>query len=187
TAGALPLLSQTMLSLWQRRDGDRLTRHGYNEIGGVGRAIDAGAEQIHHRLDPHQRDLAAALFRELTVIDRHGEASRRRARRSALLAQHPGIAPVLEAFTAGRLLVMVGDTVEIAHDVLLRSWKRLETWLQADRRHRALLTEVADDAAEWVRRGRDASFLYRGLRFEDAERLRGAWAANRETYPEHDT
>lgn len=186
TAGALPLLSQTMLSLWQRRDGDRLTRHGYNEIGGVGRAIEAGAEQIHQRLDPHQRDLAAALFRELTVIDRHGEASRRRARRSALLAQHPGIAPVLEAFTAGRLLVMVGDTVEIAHDVLLRSWKRLETWLQADRRHRALLTEVADDAAEWVRRGRDASFLYRGLRFEAAERLRGAWAANPETFPELD-
>lgn len=186
TAGALPLLSQTMLSLWQRRDGDRLTRHGYTEIGGVGRAIEAGAEQIHRRLSPPQQDLAAKLFRELTVIDRHGEASRRRIRRSTLLAEAPGIAPVLEAFTAGRLVVMVGDTVEIAHDVLLRSWKRLETWLQADRMHRALLTEVADDAAEWVRRGRDASFLYRGAKFEAAERTRGAWAADPDTFPELD-
>lgn len=186
TAGALPLLSQTMLSLWQRRDGDRLTRHGYTEIGGVGRAIEAGAEQIHRRLSPPQQDLAARLFRELTVIDRRGEAARRRIRRSALLAEAPGIAPVLEAFTAGRLVVMVGDTVEIAHDVLLRSWKRLEAWLQADRMHRALLTEVADDAAAWVRRDRDASFLYRGAKFEAAERTRGAWAADPDTFPELD-
>ncbi len=187
TAGALPLLSQTMLSLWQRRDGDRLTRHGYTEIGGVGRAIEVGAEQIHQRLSPHQRELSARLFRELTVIDRHGEAARRRIRRSALLAEAPGIAPVLEAFTAGRLIVMVGDTVEIAHDVLLRSWRRLETWLQADRAHRALLTEVADDAADWARRDRDASFLYRGAKFEAAERARGAWVAAPDTFPELDT
>ncbi|GAB3644660.1 nSTAND1 domain-containing NTPase [Glycomyces tarimensis] len=184
TAGALPLLSQTMLSLWQRRDGARLTRAAYNEIGGVGRAIEAGAERVYQDLDPRQRALAAEAFRRLTVIDRHGEVSRRRAARSALLAELPGAAPVLETFTAARLVVMVGDSVEIAHDVLLRSWKRLDTWLQEDRMHRALLTEVADDAAEWLEHGKEPSFLYQGAKLEAAERTRPVWKSNPDTHRE---
>ncbi|GAB3999987.1 hypothetical protein GCM10029992_30470 [Glycomyces albus] len=184
TAGALPLLSQTMLSIWQRRDGDRLTRAAYEEIGGVGRAIEACAEQVYQWLAPPQRAQATELFRRLTVVDRHGEVSRRRARRSRLLAELPGLAPVLEAFTAARLVVMVGDTVEIAHDVLLRSWKRLDDWLREDRMHRALLTEVADDAAAWLEHDKDSSFLYQGAKFVAAETTRGAWKSNPDTYRE---
>lgn len=184
TAGALPLLSQTMLSIWQHRDGDRLTRAAYERIGGVGRAIEASAEQVFQRLDPPQQARAAELFRRLTVVDRRGEVSRRRARRSRMLAELPGLAPVLEAFTAARLVVMVGDTVEIAHDVLLRSWKRLDDWLLEDRMHRALLTEVADDAAAWLEHGKDPSFLYRGAKFTAAEATRAAWNSNPDTYRE---
>ncbi|WP_304608772.1 nSTAND1 domain-containing NTPase [Glycomyces amatae] len=187
TAGALPLLSQTMLSLWQRRDGDRLLRSAYNELGGVGRAIEAGAERVYQGLDPNRRALAAEVFRRLTVVDRHGDVSRRRASRSALLAALPGAAPVLEAFTAARLVVMVGDSVEIAHDVLLRSWKRLDAWLQEDRAHRALLTEVADDAAQWLDHGKEPSFLYQGAKLEAAAATRASWQANPDAYREWNT
>ncbi|THV42680.1 AAA family ATPase [Glycomyces buryatensis] len=182
--GALPLLSQTMFSIWQRRDASGLTRAAYQEIGGVARAIEVAAEEVHLRLTPRQRTLTNELFRRLTVIDRHGEVSRRRAGRSDLLAVFPDLAPVLEMFTAARLLVMTGDTVEIAHDVLLRSWKRLDTWLQSDRMHRALLTEVADDAAEWLDHRRDPSFLYRGAKFETAQSTRAAWDSNPDSYRE---
>ena len=34
--GALPLLSQAMMLTWERRDGDQLTRHGYEGPGGRG-------------------------------------------------------------------------------------------------------------------------------------------------------
>lgn len=186
TAGTLPLLSQTMLSLWQRRDGDRLTREAYAQLGGVGRAIETGAERVYRQLDSHQKDMTAELFRRLTLVDRHGEIRRARARRSSLLAELPGLTPVLEAFTAARLLVMVGDTVEIAHDVLLRSWARLEVWLRAERARRALLDEVAADAAQWLEHGKDASFLYQGAKYESAERARAAPTAHPGPHRERD-
>ena len=42
--GALPLLSTTLLELWQHRDGRRLRMHTYEQRGGVDRAVARFAE-----------------------------------------------------------------------------------------------------------------------------------------------
>ena len=38
-AGVLPLLSQAMALTWEKREGDRLTSHGYGQAGGVSHAV----------------------------------------------------------------------------------------------------------------------------------------------------
>jgi hypothetical protein len=46
-AGALPLLSQAMLSTWNNREGDRLTSHGYARAGGVSHAVQNSADEVY--------------------------------------------------------------------------------------------------------------------------------------------
>ncbi|MGV9601330.1 nSTAND1 domain-containing NTPase [Streptosporangium sandarakinum] len=85
-----------------------------------------------------------------------------------------GILPVPEApERAG-----VADTVELAHDVLLTAWPLLQDWLTGERADRALHGELVQDAAEWERRGRNASFLYRGVRLQEADKVVARWQAD---------
>ena len=78
--GALPLLSTSLLELWQHRDGRRLRLSAYEHAGGVRGAVARLAETAYERLDPERprsraRDPAAAGGR--------GRGRRRRAPPSA--------------------------------------------------------------------------------------------------------
>ena len=56
--GALPLLSTSLLELWQQRDGRRLTLPAYEHAGGVRGAVARLAERAYERLAPEQRPVA---------------------------------------------------------------------------------------------------------------------------------
>ena len=60
---------------------------------------------------------------------------------------------MLEAFASSRLLVLDGDTVQIAHDVLLRAWPRLRGWLDSEQASWILYTQLQEDAARWAGTG----------------------------------
>ena len=49
--GALPLLSTSLLELWQQRDGRRLRMRAYEQAGGVRGAVARLAERAYERLD----------------------------------------------------------------------------------------------------------------------------------------
>ena len=53
--GGLPLLSTSLLELWQRRDGRRLQFGAYEQSGGVHGAVGRLAESSYARLEPAQR------------------------------------------------------------------------------------------------------------------------------------
>ena len=63
--GALPLLSTTLLELWQQRDGRRLTLAAYERTGGVLGAVARLAEGAYERLDPADRDAARRILLRL--------------------------------------------------------------------------------------------------------------------------
>lgn len=135
-AGMLPLLSQTLLMLWERREGTELTRGGYRRTGGAGHLVAAMAEAVYETLPESGRRLAPRLFRELTAVTAGGEPTRQRISDAELAVRLPagaqgdgaGWRAVLEAFVASRLIVRAGATVEIAHDLLLRTWPRAGAW-----------------------------------------------------------
>ncbi|MEV4628206.1 AAA family ATPase [Micromonospora sp. NPDC049523] len=166
-SGALPLLSQTMLLTWQRRESNRLTHHGYGATGGVSGVIATSAEDVYARLTEPERDVARHLFERMTTMGGDGVVARRQLTRAELSAIGANtelglVETVLDAFTAKRLIVLNQESIEIAHDVVLLAWPRLREWLEGDRAKQFVLAQLRQDVAIWNENARDASFLYRG-------------------------
>ena len=84
--GALPLMSTALLSLWERREGRRLSLAAYRELGGVRTAVAQLAETAYERLTPSQRVGARRIMLRLADVGEGGVPVRRR-----VLA--PGAAP----------------------------------------------------------------------------------------------
>jgi hypothetical protein len=163
--GALPLLSTTVLDLWQRRDGRALRLATYREIGGVSGSVSRLAEAAFERLSVHEQSIASAIFLRLVAFDGHGTMARRPAPLDELDAGgDPIAARVLSILTDSRLVTVDQGTVELAHEVLLREWPRLRDWLQESAESRRLSDHLTRVAREWEAGGMDAAELYRGAR-----------------------
>ncbi len=168
--GALPLLSQAMLTTWEHRDGNRLTARGYALSGGVAKAVETAAEAAYAELTPDQQTAARVLFTDLTGVDDEIRLVRR-----TIDAPADAVAgAVAEAF-ARRRLITVGDGVQISHDALLTTWPRLRGWLEEDLAGHRLRSQFLDDAHDWDDHGRDPSFLYRGARLTVVQRAATTW------------
>lgn len=187
-AGALPLLSQAMLTIWEHREDDRLTGRGYALTGGVTQAVATSAEAAYADLDPGRRRLARHVFHRLTAVSRDGRLARRTVQRPDLHAGHSdreraGTDRILDVFAARRLIVVDDSGVQIAHDVLLHAWPRLRGWLEADLSDHALYNQLVDAAGEWAGHGRSASFLFRGERLAAVQSARTRWQADPDRFP----
>jgi WD40 repeat protein/DNA-binding SARP family transcriptional activator len=163
--GGLPLLSTSLLELWQHRDGRRLRLAAYDEAGGVHGAVARLAEGAYQRLDERQQGIARAILLRLAG-EGEGEAVVRS--RVALDEFGEDARPVLAELTDGRLLTVSEGEVEVAHEALLREWPRLRGWLEDDAQGRRLHRHLRGAAREWQVRGRDPGELYRGARLAAA-------------------
>ncbi|NDU72380.1 AAA family ATPase [Actinomadura sp. DSM 109109] len=186
--GDLPLLSQTMLTIWENREGDRLTGRGHARTGGVSRAVATSAETAFAELTGEQRTLARHVFQNLTAVSSDGRLIRRTLARTALRGPHDGsdadgIDRILEVFARRRLIVIDGETVQISHEALLREWPQLRRWLHADITEHALRSQLIDDAGLWRGHEDNGSYLYRGLQLATARQAASRWAEDRERYP----
>ena len=84
----------------------------------------------------------------------------------------------MERLVERRLVIVDRDTIEVAHEALLREWPRLRTWLDEDVDGRRVHRHLGDTARAWRASGEDPSELYRGTRLESALE----WAA---AHPSH--
>ncbi|CAN5649845.1 hypothetical protein BH24ACT13_BH24ACT13_11530 [soil metagenome] len=167
--GGLPLLSTALLSLWERRDGRRLSLAAYHELGGVRTAVAQLADAAYARLTPAQQSVARRILRRLADPGESGESVRRRAPLEELAADTDLDArTVLDTLAARRLLTVSKTHAEVAHEALLREWPRLRGWLDEDESGRRLRRHLGPAAADWQRAGRDTGELYRGLRLTAA-------------------
>jgi hypothetical protein len=184
----LPLLSQALALTWENREGDVLTRAGYERAGRVAGAVEAGAEAIYGGLPDRQQALARDLLRRMTAAGQDGRPARRRVSLAGLRAglpksQRADAGAVLDAFARGRLVMMDADTAELAHDVLLEAWPRLRGWLEEDQSSLILYGQLAQDTARWRQDGRDSARLYRGVQLAAAREAARVWAADPGRYP----
>jgi conflict system STAND superfamily ATPase/TIR domain-containing protein len=153
--GDLPLLQFTLLELWRRREGTRLTWMAYNAIGGVRGAIAKRADAFLADLSHAER---SALRRVLVRLVQLGEGpvdARRRAPRSELEnLGSSSIGPLLDRLISERLLTAGEEGVEVAHEALIREWKTLREWIDADREVLRIYQELSRDARRWVEGGK---------------------------------
>jgi WD40 repeat protein/DNA-binding SARP family transcriptional activator len=175
--GALPLLQYALTELFERRDGDVLTRAAYTDLGGVSGALAHRAEAIYSGATDAGREAARQLFLRLVTFD-GGSPARRRAGRGELQSldvDQMELEHSLEAFGSSRLLSFDRDprtgepTVEVAHEALLENWSRLREWIDVVREDVTLRRRVASAAAEWAESEREPSFLLRGVQLARVE------------------
>jgi WD40 repeat protein/DNA-binding SARP family transcriptional activator len=159
--GALPLLSTSLLELWQRRDGRALRLSAYEQAGGVHGAVARLAESAYERLDPERRQIARRILLRLVGEGQGDTVVRARVPLDEFGEQ---VRPVLDELTDSRLLTISEGEVEVAHEALLREWPRLRGWLEEDVQGRHLHHQLRNAAREWDAVGRDPGELYRGAR-----------------------
>ena len=175
--GALPLLSHALLETWKRREGRTLTLAGYTDSGGVREAITRTADSVFgQQLDPRQRGIARSIFLRLTELGEATEDTRRRATRTELatsLGNDADVSAVLDRLIEARLVTTEDETVEVAHEALIREWPTLRHWLNEDREGLRIHRHLTRTAQDWAAR-KDPDELYRGARLATARE----WAAD---------
>ncbi len=170
--GALPLLSHALLETWERRRGAQLILSGYAASGGVAGAIAQTADTVYAGLRPEQQALARSVFLRLTELGEEGtQDTRRRATPSELVRsaeEAPAVEGLLRTLADARLVTTGEDSVEVAHEALIREWPSLRGWLEEDREGLRIHRHLTEAAQEWERLGREPGELYRGARLAAA-------------------
>ncbi len=175
--GALPLLQFTLDQLFERRDGQTLTHVAYADIGGVRGALTKHAEQTYLDLpsDEHRRMARALFLRLIEPGTTEQDTTRRRADRSEITLPDPQQTRILsetaEIFVNARLLIRAENTIEVAHEALIREWDRLKLWLNEARDDLRLQKKISVDTADWIADGRQSDYgaLYSGRILREAQ------------------
>jgi len=174
--GVLPLVSHALLETWRRRRGTTLTLVGYEAAGGIQHALAQTAERTYTALETDQRAVARQIFLRLTALGDRTEDTKRRLARGELDSDDVDTQVVLDRLAHARLLTLDQDAVEIAHEVLIRSWPRLRGWLNENRDGLRTGRQLTEAAATWDLLAREPDSLYRGTRLDAA----AEWAARDE-------
>jgi WD40 repeat protein/DNA-binding SARP family transcriptional activator len=178
---ALPLLQFALTEVFERRSDHLLTRDAYKDVGGLTGALARRAEEAYDQLEPRAQRLTEQVFLRLVTLGEGVADTRRRVLRVELtsLAGSDGVIDeVLERFGTARLLSFDrdpetrGPTVEVAHEALLREWRRLASWIDAAREDVAIQRRLGGAARDWLEADREASFLASGSRLQQLE----AWS-----------
>ena len=158
----LPLLSHVLRETWERREGTTLTVEAYKATGGIQHAVSQSAETLYDAMDETQRARLRSLLLRL-VMPTDGEPVRARVARDKVADDEPHRL-LVEQLVEARLLSIDGETVQIAHEALVRVWPRLRDWLDDDIDGQRLFRHLAVAAEAWDEMGRPDSELYRGPR-----------------------
>jgi len=177
--GALPLLQYALTELFERRQGRLLTHEAYREIGGTVGALAKRADEIFAGLEEAGKEAARQMFLRLVMLGEGVEDTRRRVARAELMAiadDEDLMDDIIDTYAEYRLLSLDNDpgtrtpTVEVAHEAILREWKKLRSWINENREEIRMQQQLAHLVEEWVNAGKDVSYLVGGLRLEQFEK-----------------
>jgi serine/threonine protein kinase/ABC-type glycerol-3-phosphate transport system substrate-binding protein len=177
--GALPLLQYALTEVFEARSGSILTVEASRRVGGVSGAIARRAEAIYGELGLEAQEAARQLFLRLVAVgDGVSEVTRRRVHLKDLISlagDRGSMEEAIDAFGARRLLsfdrdpATRGPTVELAHEALLREWRRFRDWVDADLDELRLHQKLTSWASEWVDSDRSEDYLLAGDRLTQME------------------
>ncbi len=169
--GRLPLLSFLLEQLWKQRRGAVLTNEAYDAMGGVEGAIATVAEAVFTRLPERDQERLPRLFIQLVSVGEESEDTRRRAVMTTL---GEDARPLIAELATARLLVTSSDqsteTVEVAHEALIRHWRRSQGWVNNARGFLTWRKRLEPFVEEWLTLNRDRAALLRGGLLAEAQR-----------------
>jgi formylglycine-generating enzyme required for sulfatase activity len=131
-------------------------------------AIAKTAEDTYRYLKDNQKDIARSIFLRLTELGEGNQDTRRRVRLNELEQGSDSVDAVLKVLADARLVTTGKDSVEVAHEALIREWPTLRLWLDEDREALRIHRHLTETANGWERNHRDVGDLYRGTRLTQA-------------------
>lgn len=160
----LPLLEFALSQLWEKKVDSELTLGDYRQLGGIAGALDAHAEGLYKTLASQKREQwVKPVMLRLVRTGEGTKDTRQRQRKSDLLemgkdaVEREAIESVIQSLVDGRLLVSDRienqDVIDLSHEALMRSWKRLVTWRESDRDARRLEQRFQDATNHWKTKG----------------------------------
>jgi transcriptional regulator with XRE-family HTH domain/tetratricopeptide (TPR) repeat protein len=187
--GTLPLLQFALAQLWQRQTAGLLTHSAYDEIGRLSGAVSNRAEAVFRGLSSTQQEAARGLLTSLVHLADDTDAhTRRRLPLAEIYSQDrfntDEARHVLHVLIEARLLTsglqqdLRQETVELAHEAVIRQWPRFRQWLQEDGDLLSWRGRLRIILEEWQKSGRDEGFLLRGPLLDEAT----LWLARRGTH-----
>jgi WD40 repeat protein/transcriptional regulator with XRE-family HTH domain len=164
-AGALPLLSHTLLATWKNSRGGRITVADYQVTGGIRNAIAQTAENAYAGLSDDEEKMTRRLFLRLVHVADDAPETRAVLQLGELLddpADDAVADRTLGRFVADRLITLDAGTARITHEALLTAWPRLREWIDADEENLRAGRRISQAARVWEEGGRDSASLLRG-------------------------
>ena len=170
----LPLLEFALTQLWEQRDGARLTRKAYEQIGYVTGALTRWADEAYREL-PHEDQRLADWI--LTALVDPGKPenniapTRRRRYLSDICRKNQEQKHIHEVVThlANYRLVALAreggeETIELIHDALIWEWDHLRILVESNREFMRWYQGIEENASKWregkgdLLRGRELAF-----------------------------
>jgi tetratricopeptide (TPR) repeat protein len=178
---SLPLLEDALTELCNRKQGNLITHAQYDAIGGLEEAISRRADDALASLPYEQQEIALRALTRLvrvSIEDDEGADTRRCVRLTELdEVSREALFRLVDA----RLLVtkrndVTGEeTIEVAHEALIRHWIRLKEVLANHREFLIWKRRLEFRMKEWERQRRDDGALLKGASLTEAKR----WLAER--------
>ena len=185
--GSLPLLQFALDELWHRRKGRQMTLDAYETLGGMSGALNHRADELFEQFTPDQQAAARRLMLRLMRIGEDGRLLRTRVPVDELCslpqpAQADTARLVLERLSSprSRLITIAAQAsadgqsyAEVAHEALIRSWKRMAAWLDEGSAREFVVwrQRLQEWLANWRQSGESADACLRGSMLEHAVRL----------------
>jgi len=166
---ALPILAFVLRELWDRHGHTRrFTLQDYAELKGLRGVIERAAEAVYHETTEDQKQSLRKAFLSMVQVGEEEQFIRKPVKLAQL---PPDVHEIVESFVRARLLVKSSaedrePVVEIAHEAVLTSWPRLETWIREVRGELRLLRQMRLAAAEWEEKGAAEEFLWPDKRLD---------------------
>ena len=178
-SAVLPSLSFCLQELWEKRVDNSLTFHSYQSLGGVFGALPTFADKTYYALPEAQQRIDRRIFTDLVSLgdDQTGRLDSRVRRTLSALCRHEGertdVHEVVETFAKASLLETRLDNsrlevrVQIMHEILLREWGLLQSWLRDDHQFISWHHEIQSRIQRWgtshtLPGHRDPDLLLRG-------------------------
>jgi serine/threonine protein kinase/tetratricopeptide (TPR) repeat protein len=189
TPESLPLLEHVLSLLYDEQvtRGDHILRWSdYRDLGELKGALALHAERVFATLQQEEQDAFARVMRYLVTLGQ-GEEEVPNRRTVPYLDFVPldksddsaklGAKGFIDRFIQARLLVADTDphgetTVSVAHEALLREWRRVREWLTENREFLRMRDRLDASLKLWLSRGRQKDDLLRpGLALAEGEKL----------------
>ena len=176
-ADALPLLAFTLEKLFfEFGASGELSLERYNSMGGIGGSIDRALAEAQRKTagSGGADNLRRLIIPGLATWDPAAGAAKRLIADEAELTggERRSLAPLANTLVEARLLTRDRDTLEVAHEALLRR-PPIDGWLAEQKDALKLRDDVLREAKEWESGGKQADFVRRGTRLEAALELTG--------------